>query len=150
PLFADRRVREALTRMFNFEWLNKTLFRGLYARTESFFDRSELSSHNRPADERERALLAPFAAELAPGIMEGTFRQPGSDGAGTNREGRREAIALLRESGYELRDGVMTAKETGVPFGFEMLCRSHEQERLMLAYADELNQIGIDVRISLV
>ena len=44
PLFADRRVREALTLVFDFEWLNKTLFRILYARTESFFDRSELSS----------------------------------------------------------------------------------------------------------
>jgi peptide/nickel transport system substrate-binding protein len=150
PLFADRRVREALTRMFDFEWLNKTLFRGLYARTESFFDRSELSSHNRPADDRERALLAPFANELAPGIMDGKFRQPASDGSGTNREGRREAIALLRESGYELKDGVMTAKATGLPFSFEMLCVTREQERLMMAYAGELRQIGIDARVRLI
>ena len=34
----------------------------LYKRTQSFFERSELSSHGRPADARERALLAPFAA----------------------------------------------------------------------------------------
>jgi peptide/nickel transport system substrate-binding protein len=150
PLFADRRVREALTRMFDFQWLNKTLFRGLYARTESFFDRSELSSHNRPADDRERALLAPFAAELAPGIMEGTFRQPASDGSGTNREGRREAIALLKETGYELKDGVMTEKATGLPFGFELLCVTREQERLMTAYAGELRQIGIDARVRMI
>jgi peptide/nickel transport system substrate-binding protein len=150
PLFADRRVREALTRMFDFEWVNKTLFRGLYARTESFFDRSELSSHNRPADDRERALLAPFKDELAPGIMEGTFRQPASDASGTNREGRREAIALLKEAGYELKDGVMTAKATGLPLSFEMLCVTREQERLMTAYVNELRQAGIDARVRMI
>ena len=145
-IFADPRVREALTRMFDFEWLNKQLFRGLYARTESFFDRSELSSHGRPADERERELLAPYAGELAPGAMDGTFSQPVTDGTGTNREGRKEAIALLNEAGYELKDGVMTAKATGLPFTFEMLCATREQQRLMLAYAAALRQIGIDAQ----
>ncbi|MGO9172973.1 MAG: extracellular solute-binding protein [Rhodomicrobium sp.] len=147
PVFADARVREALTHMFDFEWLNKTLFSGLYARTESFFDRSELSSHGRPADERERALLAPYADALAPGAMEGTFRQPVSNGSGTNREGRKQAIALLNEAGYELRGGVMSAKATGLPFTFEMICASREQERLMLAYSGALRQIGIGARI---
>ncbi|MGB7914628.1 MAG: extracellular solute-binding protein [Rhodomicrobium sp.] len=150
PLFADRRVREALTLVFDFEWLNKTLFRSLYARTESFFDRSELSSHGRPADARERGLLAPFASEVAPGIMEGEFGQPVTDGSGTNREGRKRAIALLEEAGYELRDGIMTSKATGRPFTFEMLCATHEQERLMLAYSRFLRQIGITAQVRLV
>ena len=150
PLFADRRVREALTLVFDFEWLNKTLFRSLYARTESFFDRSELSSHGRPADARERELLAPFASEVAPGIMEGEFGQPVTDGSGTNREGRKRAIALLEEAGYELRDGIMTSKATGRPFTFEMLCATHEQERLMLAYSRFLRQIGITAQVRLI
>ena len=150
PLFADKRVREALTLVFDFEWLNKTLFRGLYARTESFFDRSELSSHGRPADTRERELLAPFANELAPGILEGEFNQPVTDGSGTNRDGRKRAIALLEEAGYELRDGVMTGKATGRPFTFEMICATHEQERLILAYSRYLRQIGITAQVRLI
>ena len=150
PLFADRRVREALTLVFDFEWLNKTLFRSLYARTESFFDRSELSSHGRPADARERELLAPFASEVPPGIMEGEFGQPVTDGSGANREGRKRAIALLEEAGYELRDGIMTSKATGRPFTFEMLCATHEQERLMLAYSKFLRQIGITAQVRLI
>jgi peptide/nickel transport system substrate-binding protein len=150
PMFADPRVREALTRMFDFEWLNKKLFRGLYARSESFFDRSELSSHGRPADERERALLAPYAAALAPGVLEGTFSQPVTDGTGTNRDGRKEAIALLSEAGYELKDGVMTAKATGAPFSFEMICTTREQERLMLAFSSALRQIGIGAQVRLI
>ncbi|MGO9484608.1 MAG: extracellular solute-binding protein, partial [Rhodomicrobium sp.] len=147
PIFADPRVRQALTRAFDFEWLNKTFFRGLYARTESFFDRSELSSHGRPADGRERELLAPYANQLAPGVLEGTFSQPVSDGTGTNRGGRKEAIALLNEAGYQLKDGVMTSGETGLSFTFEMLCVTAEQERLMLAYSASLRQIGIDTQI---
>jgi peptide/nickel transport system substrate-binding protein len=150
PLFGDSRIREAMTLVFDFEWLNKTLFRSLYARTESFFDRSELSSHGRPADARERELLAPFASELAPGIMEGEFSQPVTDGSGTNREGRKRAIALLEEAGYELRDGIMTSKATGRPFTFEMLCATHEQERLMLAYSRFLRQIGIIAQVRLI
>jgi peptide/nickel transport system substrate-binding protein len=150
PLFADKRVREALTLVFDFEWLNKTLFRGLYARTESFFDRSELSSHGRPADARERELLAPFANELAPGILEGEFSQPVTDGSGTNRDGRKRAIALLEEAGYELRDGVMTSKSTGRAFTFEMICATHDQERLILAYSRYLRQIGITAQVRLI
>ncbi len=61
PLFADPRVREALIKLFDFEWVNRTLYHGQYARTESYFARSDLSSHGHPADAAERALLAPFA-----------------------------------------------------------------------------------------
>jgi peptide/nickel transport system substrate-binding protein len=150
PIFADPRVREALTRMFDFEWLNKQLFRGLYARTESFFDRSELSSHGVPADGRERELLAPYASQLAPGALEGTFSQPSTDGTGTNRDGRKEAIALLSEAGYELKEGAMTASATGRPFTFELLCVTREQQRLMLAYASALRQIGIGVQVRMI
>jgi peptide/nickel transport system substrate-binding protein len=83
-------------------------------------------------------------------MLEGTFSQPASDGSGTNREGRKQAIALLREAGYELKDGVMTAKASGLPLRFEMICASREQERLMLAYAGALRQIGIEAQIRLV
>lgn len=147
PLFADIRVREALTLAFDFEWLNKTLFRGLYVRSESFFDRSELSSHGRPPDARERELLAPFASELAPGVLDGAFSQPITDGSGTNREGRKRAIALLEEAGYELKGGVMVNAATGQPFAFEMICASHDQERLMLAYSRFLRQLGIFAQV---
>ena len=62
PMFEDQRVRRAFILLFDAEWINRSLFNGVYKRTQSFFERSELSSHGRPADARERALLAPFAA----------------------------------------------------------------------------------------
>ncbi|MGV1014932.1 MAG: extracellular solute-binding protein, partial [Methyloceanibacter sp.] len=72
PLFADPRVRQALIKLFDFEWINRTLYHRQYARTESYFARSDLSSHGRPADATERKLLAPYADRVKPAIMDGT------------------------------------------------------------------------------
>lgn len=147
PLFADPRVREALIKLFDFEWINRTLYHGQYARTQSYFDRSELSSHGRAASEIERTLLAPFASQVKPEIMEGTFAFPVSDGSGQNREGRIEALALLEQAGYRLKRGKLVNSATGEPFAFEILAASRAEERLLLTYARALKQVGIDARI---
>ena len=49
--FQDRRVREAIGMMFNFQWSNETLFYGLYQRTDSFWAEHHLESR-RPACRR--------------------------------------------------------------------------------------------------
>ena len=147
PLFADQRVREALIKLFDFEWVNRTLYHGLYTRTESYFARSELSSHGKPADQSERKLLEPFADQVKPAIMDGSFAFPVSDGSGENREGRREALALLEQAGYQLTGGKLIKVETGEPFEFEILAATRAQERLLLTFARALKQVGIDARI---
>ena len=146
PFFADKRVREALIKLFDFEWINRNLYHGQYARTESYFARSDLSSHGRPADERERALLAPYAGEVKPAIMDGTFSFPVSDGSGENREGRKEALKLLEQAGYRLEGGKLRDKE-GKPVSFEILAATRAEERLLLTYARALKQVGIDAHI---
>jgi peptide/nickel transport system substrate-binding protein len=147
PMLADARVREALIKLFDFEWVNRALYHGQYARSESYFARSELSSHGRPADARERELLAPFASAVKPQIMDGTFALPVSDGSGENREGRREALALLEQAGYRLDNGKLLSKASGEPFEFEILAATRAQERLLLTYASALKQVGIEARI---
>lgn len=146
-LFADRRVREALTLLFDFEWLNKNLYHDLYERTQSYFHGSELSSFGRPADERERGLLSPFAGEVTDAAMNGTLKQPATDGTGRDRENRRKALQLLGEAGYELREAKLVNKQTGEAFNFEMLAATRDQERLFLTYARSLRRVGIEVRI---
>jgi peptide/nickel transport system substrate-binding protein len=147
PLFADARVREALIKLFDFEWVNRTLYHGQYARTESYFARSELSSHGKPADKTERELLAPYADQVKPSIMDGRFAFPVSDGSGENREGRREALELLEAAGYRLTGGKLINVATGEPFEFEILAATRGQERLLLTYARALKQVGIEARI---
>lgn len=147
PLFADRRVRRALILLFDFEWINRSLYHALYTRTGSFFERSVLSSYGRAAGARERALLMPFPDAVTPTILDGTWRLPQSDGSGFNRDQARIAVGLLRDAGFELRDGRMVEAKSGAPFAFEALARSRGQERLMLAYAENLKKVGIAMSI---
>jgi len=147
PVFSDQRVREALILLFDFEWINANLYHGLYQRTQSFFEGSELSSFGRPADARERTLLKPFPDAVKPEAMAGRMKLPVTDGSGRDRKARREAMRLLGEAGYTLVDGTLIHQETGAPLEFEMMAATRDQERLFLNYRRSLSRIGIDVSI---
>jgi peptide/nickel transport system substrate-binding protein len=148
PIFRDIRLREALGMMFDFEWVNANLYSGLYTRTKSFFDDSELSSAGRPADARERALLAPFPEAVRPDILEGHWRPPVSDGTGRDREMAKRALALLADAGYRVEDGHLT--KDGGAVSFEIMVKDRAQERLALNYASTLQRIGVEARVRLV
>ena len=143
----DQRVRRALIELFDAEWINRSLYHGLYRRTTSYFSRSDLASSGRPADARERTLLAPFAGAVRKNILEGLPHLPETDGSANNRTGPREASRLLAEAGYKLSGGRMVRERTGQPLAFEFLASSRTQERLVLAYADNLKRLGITLRL---
>src|SRR2546430_4435152 len=73
PVFSDIRVRKALTLLFDFEWINKNYFFGLYGRTASFFAGSALSAYAREPEARERELLKPYNAHISPDILDGRY-----------------------------------------------------------------------------
>jgi peptide/nickel transport system substrate-binding protein len=150
PLFADPRVRQALILLFNFEWTNATLYHGLFKRTESFFERSALSSIGRPADAREKTLLAPFMDSVKPDVLNGVFRFPVGDPGGHNRKNQRAAFRLLTEAGYVLDGGRLVDARTRRPFTFEILATSNTQEPLLLSYARSLEPLGIRARVRVV
>jgi peptide/nickel transport system substrate-binding protein len=143
PLFADARVREALGLLFDFEWINRNYFFDLYRRTGSYFEGSELSARGRPADARERSLLAPYPNAVRPDIMEGTWAPPVSDGSGRDRETLRRALSLLAAAGYELKGTELRERASGRPFTFEILVATRDKERLALAFAHDLKRAGI-------
>ncbi|HVX78160.1 MAG TPA: extracellular solute-binding protein [Bradyrhizobium sp.] len=146
-MFSDIRVRQALTLLFDFEWVNRNYFFGLYKRAAGFFAGSELSAYGRPADARERALLKPFAAGIAPDILDGSYRLPVTDGSGRDRDTLRAALNLLSQAGYELDDTVLRQRSTKAPFTFEILVSTRDQERIALAYARDLKRAGIEVTV---
>jgi peptide/nickel transport system substrate-binding protein len=150
PVFADTRVREAMIYLFDFEWINRTLYAGLYSRTQSYFERSILASAGRPADERERQLLAAFPNAVKPAIMEGTYRFPSTDGSGRSRENQEKAFRLLQEAGYELRSGRLVGPATGQQLEFEILASSTSQEGLLLSFARDVERLGIKVKVRVV
>jgi peptide/nickel transport system substrate-binding protein len=149
-VFSDARVRRALMTLFDFEWCNRTLYNGLYKRTTSYFERSYLASTERPADARERALLAPFRDAVRPEFLEGAYKFPSSDGSGQNRANQKAAFALLTEAGMALKDGRLINTTTGQPLAFEILANSNAQEALLLSYARSLEPLGIAVRVRVV
>jgi peptide/nickel transport system substrate-binding protein len=143
--FRDARVRHAFNLLFDAEWMNRNLFSGQYRRIESFFERSYLSSHGRTADNRERPLLMPFADFVKPEILEGTYRQPVTDGSGDNRANLKSAHKLLLDAGYEIKAGRMT--KAGRKFSVEFLAQTRSQERLLLSYGRTLARFGIELRV---
>jgi peptide/nickel transport system substrate-binding protein len=147
PIFADVRVRQALTLLFDFEWINRNYFFGLYGRSAGFFSGSDLSAYKRPADEHERALLAPYSARIRPDILDGTYRLPLTDGSGRDRTTLRTALALLSEAGYELDGALLRRRDDRAPFTFEILVTTRDQERIALAYSRDLKRAGINVAI---
>lgn len=145
--FSDIRVRAALIELFDFEWVNRSLFHGAYQRTASFYEGSELSARGRTADARERALLKPFADAVRADVMEGKYNPPVSDGSGRDRASLKRAIDLLNAAGFELKSGKMIEKKTGEPFSFEIMVALRDDERLALAYQSMLRRAGIDLRV---
>jgi peptide/nickel transport system substrate-binding protein len=138
-------VRRAFILAFDAEWLNRSLFNGVYKRTQSYFERSYLSSHARPADGRERTLLAPFAGLVKPEVLDGTFSFPATDGSGDNRAHLRAAHRLLREAGYELKGGRLAKR--GQPLQVEFLAETRAQERLVLSFQRMLERLGIGLKV---
>ncbi|MGD1016156.1 MAG: ABC transporter substrate-binding protein [Roseiarcus sp.] len=148
-IFSDPRVREGLATMFDFEWINANLYGGVYKRSLSFFDDSELSSAGRPASARERALLAPFPGAVRDDVMEGRWAPPVADGSGRDRGQARRALDLLAQAGYSL-DGGALANARGERIAFEILVKTRQEERLALAFSRSLSRIGVQANVRLV
>ncbi len=143
PVFQDPRVRRAFILMLDAEWINRNLFNGLYKRTQSYFERSILSSHGRAADGYELDLLLPFRDHVKPEVLDGSFKLTITDGSGDNRANLRAAFKLLTEAGYRLEGGRM--RRDGVPLRIEFLAQTRQQERLALSFARTLERMGIEL-----
>lgn len=147
PVFADQRVRQALILLFDFEWANRNLYQSLYTRTQSYFERSTLSSHGRPADARELAILGNEAGRLKPEILAGTYAFPVSDSDGHNRANAEAAMRLLQSAGYALTGGRLVHTASRRQLSFEILTTTRGQERLLAVYAEALSRLGIRMEL---
>ncbi len=148
-MFSDIRVRQAIIELFDFPWVNRNLFHGLYARTTGFFDGSELSSLGRPASDSERVLLERASTPIRSDVMEGTYASPEADGSGRDRSQLRRALVLLGEAGWHLEGGRLVNAQ-GIPLRFDIMVTTREQERLCLAFASQLARAGIEADIRMV
>jgi peptide/nickel transport system substrate-binding protein len=146
-VFADIRVREGISLLFDFEWVNHSYFFDLYKRTASYFEGSALSSHGRPADQRERALLAAFPGAVRADVLAGTWSPPVSDGSGRDRSTLKRALELFNTAGYELRGTELVERRSGRPLSFEIMVATRDGERIALQFAQSLKRAGIDAKV---
>ena len=144
--FKDKRVREAIATMFDFAWANKNLFYGMYKRNISFFGNSELASSGLPTP-AELKYLEPLRGKIPEEVFTKEFKLPETDGTGNVRDLARRALALLKEAGWEIKDGKMTETKTGKKLAFEMLLNDASFERVVLPYKQNLERIGIDMNV---
>ena len=145
PVFADRRVREAMTHVFDFEWENRTLYFGQYVRTTSYFSGTDFASHGLP-DAGELALLEPFRGELPTELFTQEFKLPVTDGSGNNRDGLRIALNLLKQAGWEVKDRKLV-DASGKQMSFEILLDEPSYERVVLPFVQWVQRLGIEVRV---
>lgn len=142
PMFDNIKLRQGLALVFDFEWVNKNLFDSAYTRTQSYWQNSSLSFLGAAADDRELGLMGDVRDRINPTILDGTYRLPVTDGSGRDRNVLREAVTLLREAGYAIKDGKMVDAK-GTPLAFEIMSQNAGQEKIALAYARFLAPLGI-------
>lgn len=170
-VFQDPRVRRAMNLAFDFEWANKNIFYGLYTRTNSYFDNSELASKNLPTG-RELEILTELKDKLPPEVFTAEWKNPLSDATGIDRKNLAEASKLLRESGWTARSEKIddpscgffckilttiglrsTRTETvlrnaaGEQLAFEILLDSPTWDRIVQPYKGTLEKLGVKVTI---
>jgi microcin C transport system substrate-binding protein len=145
PVFADARVRQAIGLLFDFEWANKNLFYGAYTRTTSYFSNSPLASTGLPEGDELR-LLEPYRAELPPELFTQPFTLPVTDGSGNNREQLRQALDLLRQAGWRVKDRKLVGPQ-GQPLQFTILLDDPSLERVALPYVQNMQKIGIEANV---
>lgn len=146
PIFSNPKVREALNYAFDFEWMNKNMFYSSYNRTRSYFENSEYEAKGLPSKE-ELDVLTPFKGKIPARVFTEEYRPPKTDGTGRIRKEMRVAFKLLKEAGWELKDGVMTNVKSGQPFEFELLIYSPTTERYAIPLQKNLKRLGINMKI---
>ncbi len=151
--FKDIRVREALQLAFDFEWLNKNLFNGAYARTTSIYPKSALAaSDSSPPLAGERLALPDGSSGRMPGEGESSpfplsvasrLLSPASGGEESEeRMNLRRAMGLLKDAGWNVKTGKLQNAD-GKDFSFEILLNDPSDEKIALYYAHALARLGI-------
>ena len=147
--FKDARVRRAFNFVFDFEEMNKQIFFGQYKRIASYFEGTELASSGLP-EGKELEILETVRDKVPADLFSKPYSNPVGGNQQANRNNLREALALFRDAGYEIRNTKMVNAKTGEPFGVEFLVEDPATERFVLFYKPSLERVGMTVNTRVV
>lgn len=150
PQFQDRRVRQAFNLAFDFEWANKNLFFGQYSRVGSYFEGTELAAPKALPQGRELDILNEVKDQVPPEVFTALHENPVNNSPDDFRNHLRQAVGLLKDAGYEIKDGKLVNSKTGEPLKVEFLLVSPLFERIVQPYIANLNRLGIQASIRMV
>lgn len=148
-LFNDRRVRQAITLAFDFEWLNHSFYYNSYRRPLSYFENTEYAAQGLPSN-NELSWLLPFKSILPETVFTTAYQLPPSQGDGFNRTNLLKAQSLLQQAGFIMRNNQLVDVKTGKPFTFELLVYMGANLQYVLPFQTNLKRLGIDMQINLV
>ncbi|MGX7741385.1 extracellular solute-binding protein [Rhodopseudomonas parapalustris] len=146
--FKDPRVRQALGCAFDFEWTNKTIMYGTYARTVSPFQNSDLMAVGMPSPQ-ELTLLEPFRGKVPDEVFGEPFVPPVSDGSGQDRALLRRGAQLLKEAGFPIKNGKCLTP-SGEPFRVEFLLDEPAFQPHHMPFIKNLGTLGIEATLRMV
>ena len=144
--FQDPRLRLAFNYAFDFEEMNKQIFYGQYKRIASYFEGTELASSGVPTG-RELELLETVRDKVPADLFTKPYTNPVNGSPDKVRNNLREAIRLLKEAGYEIRDQQLVNVKTGEQYAVELLAEDPSFERVYLFYKPSLERLGMNVTV---
>jgi microcin C transport system substrate-binding protein len=146
PRFQDIRVREALWLLYDTRWLNEKTSYEYWGEGVSFFHNSEMAHRGLPS-EKELELLEPWRGRIPDRVFTEPFGPPPDIGPGWTRKKIQQALALLNEAGWVVRDGMLVHSETGEPFEIEIIAISSGMVGHLFPFTRVLKRVGIEATV---
>jgi microcin C transport system substrate-binding protein len=147
--FKDPRLRRAFNFAFDFEEMNKQIFFGQYKRIASYFEGTELASRGVP-EGKELEILNTVKDKVPAELFTQPYTNPVNGDPQKVRANLREALRLLKEAGYEVRNTRLTDVKTGEQLSVEFLVEDPSTERFVLFYKPSLERLGVAVTVRVV
>lgn len=149
PRFADVRVREAVSRAFNFDYVHRTMLDGLNERLTSYFPNLEFASKGVPTG-AELELLNRYRAQLPERLFTEPFTLAGHKDRVESRQSLLRAAELLEEAGWTVRDGRLVSRRTGEIFTLEVILTSPTYDRVLAPFVDNLRRLGVATKVRVI
>lgn len=148
PKFADKRVRQAIGLMYNFEWTNENLQYGLFQQRESFWENDRLKATGLP-EGRELEILEDYRDLLPEEIFTQEAVLPHTSGdRPLDRGNLRTALSLMEEAGWTTSDDGLLRDANGNTLDVEFLETRQSFDRIINPYIENLKRLGVNITYS--
>jgi microcin C transport system substrate-binding protein len=129
--------------------MNRQLFSGQYSRIASYFQGTELAATGLP-EGKELEILESIRDKVPADLFTKPYTNPVGGTPQAVRDNLRQALALFREAGYEVRNTKLVDAKTGESFTFEFLVDDSATQRFVLFYKPSLERLGMNVNVRVV